>query len=59
METNKDILDQPTTYSGTTFSMSITKGEYNNEWNNIQDTEELLLVSGTISRPWGLSNNEQ
>ena len=59
METNKDILDQPTTYCGTTFSMSITKGEYNNEWNNIQDTEELLLVSGTISRPWGLSNNEQ
>ena len=27
METNKDILDQPTTYSGTTSSRSITKGE--------------------------------
>ena len=27
METNKDILDQPTTYSGTTSSRSITKGD--------------------------------
>ncbi len=27
METNKDILDKPTTYSGTTSSGSITKGE--------------------------------
>jgi len=28
MKTNKDILDQPTTYSGTTSSRSIIKGEY-------------------------------
>ncbi len=27
METDKDILDKPTTYSGTTSSRSITKGE--------------------------------
>jgi len=27
MKTNKDILDQPTIYSGTTSSRSITKGE--------------------------------
>ncbi len=27
MKTDKDILDQPTTYSGTTSSRSITKGE--------------------------------